>query len=369
MGFGPMGGASSYGMDRESFDNSVGKDRHDNRSDRDRNNRENNYASRQEETNRREQALAKAKQIREQREKREREAKVEAARVAALEAEKKEKEKAEKEREEEAAKKALAEQTGKTDTTLAGGGVLSKLSKQDDFSEYGSIHFRQPTDEEKSLGYSDNAAFANQPSHPASKREIGDLAKETIDENSTNISAQTLGSMASVATGVPFGGELAQAGVDAYRSITTDDTDWQKQVKNEMHAEMESSGMFSNAQTAAVGVAGYSAVKNGSKVAGKVSQVLGNPITSVGIGVADKAIARESYLDKNSDYLNSLGIDLPGGQPRQPRDKNDNDSGGLLSSMVPDVPVSEPDINPIQIQEPVETPFSWVTGIDTSWRI
>ncbi|NOI66931.1 hypothetical protein [Vibrio sp. 99-8-1] len=340
MSYGPIGGASSYGMSRESFDNSIGKKRHESRSESDRNRRESNYVSRQETKRRRE----AEKRAREAKEKAERKERAKARKLA---------------QEEDDAKKALDKQSAENETTLASGGVLDKM-KHRDFSNYGSIHFRPPTKEEAKLGYTPNDAFSARPSYQKGEQDIANYAKEAIDEKHTDIAADAVGSMISAASGVPFGGAVAKKGVEVVREWTSDDTDWEKQLKSNMKSKMEGDGLISTGKTVAGAGAAYSAAR-GSAGAASISNALNTPTVGIGLGMVDDVVGLESYKNQNRDYLASKGVDITS----VPREPSSGDSGRRSSGILPAMKM--PNLNPSQI--PSKPQFAWISDIDTSWSL
>lgn len=360
MGFSPMGGASSYGQSKRDFDNSIGRDRHRDRNDRDRRNRESSYSTREREARERQEQIERAKKARE---KAERRARYEAKR---------------KEEEAEAAKNSSSGFSpmgglssyglnASSISPIGGRGVLAGMRSASDPEEreiyersqnptqYGSIHFRAPTSNEaKGNIYTNENAYAGEAiNENTSEENIARLTGDAIGEKGFK-AARTL--MAS-----PFGpvGSAVSEVVGWASDLLDDSTDWEKAIKDQIKADMESGNLIKNIGSTAQTAAAVGAMK-GNSFAQDAASVLLNPAAFGVIGVADDIIGYEKWKDRNREYLDSHGLlDRPSSPQETGGGRGDRPSGILANMMpFPNQPVAEP------TTEPELPDFDWVDGDD-----
>lgn len=362
MGYTPRettGGGSSES--RESVQGN--RERIERERDRDRD-RDNSYSQRkaQEEAARK----AKEKAEREAREKAEREAREKAKR----EAEEKARKEAEAKAKEEASS-GFSPMGGLSSYGLSyangGRGILANMraasnpeeaaiaERMNKPTEYGSIHFREPTQAEKNAGaYTNETAYTGQAiSQDTSEANIARLTGDAIDEKGLDIATDFVTSPAGMA-GKAFS-EVSKWARDLFDSST----DWEKAVKGQAKTAMSGDGVVANV---ASGVQGASMLGSfaGNGLAQSLSPIVSSaPVTAIA-GVADDAYAMNNWLSKNKEYLEKNG--LINDAPSFESERNNNDrKSGILANMqdkVTSLPAQ-------QVTTENDLPsFEWASGDD-----
>lgn len=362
MGYTPRdtyGGGSSES--RESVQGN--RERIERERDRDRD-RDNSYSQRkaQEEAARK----AKEKAEREAREKAEREAREKAKREAEEKARKEAEAKAKEE-----ANSGFSPMGGLSSYGLSyangGRGILANMraasnpeeaaiaERMNNPTEYGSIHFREPTQEEKNAGaYTNETAYTGQAiSQDTSEANIARLTGDAIDEKSLDIATDFVTSPAGMA-GKAFSEVSKWA-----RDLFDDSTDWEKAVKGQAKTAMSGDGLISGVGSGVQAATTLGALK-GSSLAQSIAPVaLSQPVSSV-VGVADDVVAINNWIDKNKEYLEKNGL-INDAQPFQPERDNSDRKSGILANMqdkVTSLPAQ-------QVTTETDLPsFEWASGDD-----
>ncbi|MGR5294734.1 hypothetical protein ACPV5U_08510 [Vibrio mediterranei] len=380
-GFSPMGGASSYGMSEKTYNNTIG------RGSSDGGNHSSNSIN-----------AARLKAEREAREKAEREAREKAEREAR---EKAEREKAEREKAErrsryeekratEAAEKKAesdrAEESGDLGFSPMGGmssyglsyegggrGVLANMrsahdanertiaERQNSPSDFGSVQFRSPTEQEKKAGvYNEDLAYRGDAiSQDTSERGVANLVKDAVNEKgldmATNLMTSPLGP----------GGKVVGKVVDWARDAFDDSTDWQKAVKDAAKDSMKSNGLINNIGSGVQAAVTYGAM-NGNELAKSAAPALLNSAVTGALGIADDAVAIHNWRQKNKEYVDKHGIFDSQNSDNRDRGSRSRTNTGILNNMAPDQSLPDEKIPNVPQQELPE--FIWTDGDDFNFN-
>lgn len=366
MGYTPRdtyGGGSSES--RESVQGN--RERIDRDRDRDRNRNNSSSSRAEEERKAQEEAARKAKENseREAREKAEREAREKAKREAEEKARKEAEAKAKEE-----ANAGFSPMGGLSSYGLSyangGRGILANMraasnpeeaaiaERMNNPTEYGSIHFREPTQAEKNAGaYTNETAYAGQAiSQDTSEANIARLTGDAIDEKGLDIATDFITSPAGMA-GKAFS-EVSKWARDLFDSST----DWEKAVKGQAKKAMSGDGLIGNVVSGTQGATMVGSL-TGNGLAQSLSPVVSStPVTAIA-SVADDAYAMNNWLSKNKEYLEKNGL-INDTQPFQSdRDNSDRRTQGILANMV------QSGASTSQEEQQTELPsFEWASGDD-----
>ncbi|MGG5572466.1 hypothetical protein [Vibrio diazotrophicus] len=370
MSWSSFGGSESYGMSDKDFNNSIGRNNHEN-NDRDR---DSSSSTRYRD--------AQAKKAKEEAERNERESREKAEREAREKAEREAKEKAKREAEEKARKEAEAKAKeeaggfggfGQLSDTAMGSGILSRMS------------LSTPTRAQESMGITSDV----QRSLPSGSRISDDDMVKAIESANNSVDRDIAygfaGTMAdAVAPGV--GSNIVGVAKKALADDSLESQAWadnltaslapnifqanldnatkQDKLSSAVKEDMSNNGIVSNVLgTAQAGT--MVGLLNGSKTAASIAPALSNPFANLMSNVADPIIGRDRWNKNNAEELTRLGIDTSTVNGKTMANRGDSDSSrssskGILANMIQSGASTSQ-----EEQQQTELPgFEWASGDD-----
>jgi len=358
MSWSSFGGSESYGMSDKDFNNSIGRNNHEN-NDRDR---DSSSSTRYRD--------AQAKKAKEEAERKERESREKAEREA--------REKAKREAEKKAKEEAEAGGFGgfgQLSNTAMGSGILSRMS------------LSSPTKAQESMGITSDV----QRSLPSGTRISDDDMVKAIESANNSVDRDiAYGAAGTIADAVApgIGSNLVGVAKKALADDSLESQAWadnltaslapnifqsnldnaakQDKLSSAVKDEMSNNGIVSNVLgTAQAGT--MAGLLNGSKTAANIAPALSNPFTNLMSNVADPILGRERWNRKNAEELARLGIDVSSSNNDSNSIRSDRDSGqdrstGILANMVAKGTTEQS--NTSLAQRPELPSFEWASGDD-----
>ncbi|CAM3208560.1 hypothetical protein [Vibrio diazotrophicus] len=227
-------------------------------------------------------------------------------------------------------------------------------------TEYGSIHFREPTQAEKNAGaYTNETAYTGQAiSQDTSKANIARLTGDAIDEKGLDIATDFVTSPAGI-----IGKGFAEVSKWA-RDLFDDSTDWEKAVKGQAKKAMSGNGFLGNVASGVQGTTMLGSLA-GNGLAQSLSPIVSSTPVSAIAGVADDAYALNNWIDNNRQYLEANSLLNAPNSPKSGGKNDSRQSKGILANMRDNVTssVAQQTISQTDLPE-----FEWASGDDFNFN-